>query len=356
MRRLRTLTIDDPLAPLPAGAPTPGGGDGEGHAPERRLDRAGGLAPACAEGDAGGSRAGRDVTRSAGPTGGSTNGGHSPGDVFAELVAGGRLRVVSIDSITPNSQQPRRRFDEEAIRALADSIAERGVLQPPVVRRTNDDTYELVAGERRWRAARLAGLTELAVLVTVADDRDALQDALMENVLREDLSPVEEARAYATLTEDLGITRQELGRRVGRSRVSISNHLRLLDLPDEVLDMLDGGELSFAHGRALLLCDDHGTRRALARQAVTDGWSTRQLEHAARRAGAPRARPRDSRTPPSAEQQTLAQHLSDAVSQATGADILVQATTGEGYTFTIRGDDNARAIAARLGADNLPAL
>jgi ParB family chromosome partitioning protein len=276
--------------------------------------------------------------------------------VFAELVAGGRLRVVPIDSVTPNPQQPRKRFDDDALQALVESIAARGVLQPPVVRRTAEDGYELVAGERRWRAARLAGLTELSVLVVVADDRGALQDAVMENVLREDLSPVEEARAYATLTEDLGITREELGRRVGRSRVSISNHIRLLDLPDEVLELLDTGQLTFAHGRALLLCDDHATRRMLAHQALTDGWSTRQLEAAARETGAPRARPRASRTPPSADQQTLAQHLGDAVSRAIGADVLVQATVDDGYTFRIRGNDTARAIAARLGADNLPAL
>ena len=353
MRRLRTLTIDDPLAPLPAG-PTPAGADGQ--APHRRLDHAGGLAPAAAGPDEAGSRADQDASRSAAPTDRRLNGVDPRGDLFAELVNGGGLRVVPIDAITPNPQQPRRRFDEETIQALADSIADRGVLQPPVVRRTSDDRYELIAGERRWRAARQAGLTDLAVLVTVADDRNALQDAVMENVLREDLSPVEEARAYATLTEDLGITREELGRRVGRSRVSISNHMRLLDLSDDVLELLDTRTLSFAHGRALLLCDDHATRRELAQDAVSKSWSTRQLEDAARHAGAPRAGRPASQSRPGAEQQSLAQQISDAVSQATGAEVLVRATAGDGYTFTIHGHATALAIAARLGADRLPEL
>ena len=353
MRRLRTLTIDDPLAPVPAG-PTPGGDDG--HAPDRRLGQAGGPAPVSAGLDAGGSRAGQDHTRSTVPADRPTNGAYPRGDLFAELVAGERLRVVPIDAITPNPRQPRRRFDEKAIQALADSITDRGVLQPPIVRRTDDDTYELIAGERRWRAARLAGLTDLAVLVTVLDDRNALQDALMENVLREDLSPIEEARAYTTLTEDLGITREALGRRVGRSRASISNHIRLLDLPDEVLDLLDTGRLTFAHGRALLLCDDHATRRELARDAVSHGWSTRQLEDAARRAGAPRAGHAVSQSRAGAEQLALAQQIGDAVSRATGAEILVRATARDGYTFTIHGQATARVIAARLGADRLPEL
>ena len=317
--------------------------------------RPAGSLPASARA-AGGSRADQGDRRSTAPTDDSTNGAHPRAALFAELAAGGRLSVVPIDTITPNRQQPRGRFDEEALQALTDSIAERGVLQPPVVRWTDDGVVELVAGERRWRAARLAGLTELAVLITVADDRDALQDAVMENVLREDLSPVEEARAYATLTEDLGLTREELGRRVGRSRVSISNHMRLLDLPDDVLELLDTGTLSFAHGRALLLCDDHGTRRELARRAVSDGWSTRQLEDAARHAGAPRARRPSAHDGASAERQSLAKQIADAVSQATGVDVVVRATAGEGYTFTIHGDAVARVIAARLGADDLPAL
>lgn len=202
----------------------------------------------------------------------------SPGAVFSALADAGRLRTVPITAIEPNPRQPRKRFDDDALQALADSISERGILQPPVVRPVADGRYELIAGERRWRASQLAGLAELDVLVKEADDTDALEDALMENTARADLSPVEEARAYELLIEDLGIARAELGRRVGRSRAAISNHLRLLELPDDALELVDAGELSFAHGRALLLVDGADQRLALARQAVQKGWSTRQLE------------------------------------------------------------------------------
>lgn len=278
-----------------------------------------------------------------------------PAAVFSELADAGRLRTVALEAISPNPRQPRRRFDEASLQQLADSIAARGVLQPPVVRAAGGDgRYELVAGERRCRAARLAGRTEIEVLIADVDDAAQLEDAVMENVARDDLSPVEEARAYATLIEDLGITREELGRRVGRSRVSISNHLRLLDLPDEALDLIDGGQLSFAHGRALLLCDDHATRTTLARRAAQEGWSTRQLEEAARAAGAPRARA--PRPAPSAEQLAFARRLEDAVSHASGVDVRVRGTASDEYTFTVTGAESARALAERLGAAELDGL
>ena len=264
---------------------------------------------------------------------------------FGELADSGRLRTVSLDLIAANPHQPRRHFDEDALRALADSIAERGILQPPIVREVGEG-YELVAGERRWRAARLAGLTEIEILVRDHDDATSLQDALMENVAREDLSPIEAARAYATIIDDLGITREELGRRLGQSRVSISNHLRLLDLPDDALQLIDRGELTFAHGRALLLCDDHATRLRLARQAVAHGWSTRQLEDAARAAGAPRAR----RPPPSADGDAFAQRFGDALSSATGLELRARVSARGTITITLTDQDAARALAVKLGA------
>lgn len=271
--------------------------------------------------------------------------------VFEELAQTGRLREVPLEAIAPNARQPRRRFDEAALEGLAGSIAERGVLQPPVVRDLGGGRWELVAGERRVRAARLAGLREIAVLVKDVDAAGALEDAVLENVAREDLSPVEKAHAYATMIEDLALTREQIGRRVGCSRASISNHLRLLDLPDDVLELLDAGELSFAHGRALLLCDDHVTRRELARRAVLEGWSKRQLEEQARRAGAPRARLAAPRAP--ADQQAFAQRMADAVSQASGLDVRVHAAGDDAYTFMVRGEDGARALAERLGAEGL---
>jgi ParB family chromosome partitioning protein len=266
-------------------------------------------------------------------------------NAFGDLPEGA-LRTVSLDAIAPNPHQPRRRFDEAALQALADSIAERGVLQPPVVRESNGG-YELVAGERRWRAARLAGRTEITVLLGDHKDAASLVDAIMENVCREDLSPIEKARGFATMIEDLGLTREAVGRRVGESRVSVSNHLRLLDLPDRVLEMIDDGQLTFAHGRALLLCDEHTTRLHLARQAVSAGWSTRQLEQAARAAGAPRARIRAK----PADGEAFARRLGDTLSSLTGLDLPTRVTASGALTITLPDQDTARALAIKLGAD-----
>lgn len=264
---------------------------------------------------------------------------------FGELANSGRLRTIALDAIAANPQQPRSHFDEDKLAALASSIAERGVLQPPVVREVGE-TYELVAGERRWRAARLAGLTEIEVLVGDHDDSTSLVDAVMENLAREDLSPVESARAYATMIDDLGLTREEVGRRTGQSRVSVSNHLRLLDLPDGALTLIDSGQLTFAHGRALLMCDEHATRLHLAKLAVRDGWSTRQLEDQVRAAGAPRAR----RAAPSADAEAFAQRAGDALSAATGLDLRARITASGSVTLTLADQDALRALAAKLGA------
>src|SRR5436190_807831 len=158
------------------------------------------------------------------------------------------LRDVPVELVAPNPRQPRKRFDDESLQGLADSVRERGVVQPILVRPVAGGTYELIAGERRWRAARLAGLESVPALVRSRDDSTALEVALIENMAREDLNPVEEARACAALVEELGLTREEVGRRVGRSRVAVSNLLRVLDLPDEILELLEAGE---ALGRAL---------------------------------------------------------------------------------------------------------
>src|SRR6516165_6320479 len=166
-----------------------------------------------------------------------------------ERIGDDELRELPIDLIAPNPRQPRRRFDEESLQGLAGSLGERGVLQPVLVRPQAGGTYELIAGERRWRAARIAGLRAIPALVRPREDAEALELALIENMAREDLSPVEEARACAALVEELGLTHEDVGRRVGRSRVAVSNLLRLLDLPDEVLDQLQAGTLSEGHGR-----------------------------------------------------------------------------------------------------------
>ena len=212
---------------------------------------------------------------------------------------GAELRELAVELVAPNPDQPRKRFDEEALQALAESVQERGVLQPVLVRPRPGGTYELVAGERRWRAAQLAGLETLPALVQQRDDAQSLEAALIENMAREDLNPIEAARAVAALVEELGLTREEVGRRVGRSRVAVSNLLRLLDLPDEALELVEDGSLTEGHGRALLLADDHADRRRLARAAVRGrlvGARRRAARARGQRARARRA-PRPCRGP-----------------------------------------------------------
>src|SRR3954471_1952743 len=263
-----------------------------------------------------------------------------------------QLREVPLDLVVPNPRQPRRRFDEATLAGLAESLRQRGVLQPILVRPQPAGTYELVAGERRWRAAQIAGLETIPALVRTRDDAQALEVALIENMAREDLNPVEEARACAALVEDLGLTREEVGRRVGRSRVAVSNLLRLLDLPDEVLTQLEHGELTEGHGRALLLTDDHDARRRLARQAVADGWSVRTTEAKARAAASePRRKAQDRRGARGLhpDQVEAIARISDALTAALGSEVRVR-PSGDGYRAELQlsGLDDALDLARRL--------
>jgi ParB family chromosome partitioning protein len=246
------------------------------------------------------------------------------------------LRELPVELIVPNPKQPRRRFDEQALTALADSLGERGVLQPVLVRPRPGGTYELVAGERRWRAAQLAGLEEIPALVRPREDTETLELALVENMAREDLSPIEEARACAALVEELGLTREEVGRRVGRGRVAVSNLMRLLDLPDETIELLQEGALSEGHGRALLLAEDHGARRSLGREAVQEGWSVRTVETRAREANESEAdtsrEPKGRRgPPPHPDQEHAAREIAETLGSALGAEVRVRTTRGGGY-------------------------
>jgi ParB family chromosome partitioning protein len=194
------------------------------------------------------------------------------------------LREIPPDLIQPNARQPRRTFDQARLAELAESIRTRGVLQPIVVRPLAGGSFELIAGERRLRAAQMVSLETIPALVRDTDDWERLDLALAENMARVDLNPVEEARACAMLVDDLGLTKQEVGRRVGRSRVAISNLVRLLELPEEALELIEGGKLTEGHGRAILLCKDHATRRRLAFDARDNGWSVRETERHAREA------------------------------------------------------------------------
>ncbi|MGI8413421.1 MAG: ParB/RepB/Spo0J family partition protein [Solirubrobacteraceae bacterium] len=244
------------------------------------------------------------------------------------------LRALPVELIAPNPHQPRRAFEEESLLALAESIRLRGVLQPVLVRPMVGGRYELIAGERRWRAARLAELEAIPAVVRHRDDVASLEIALIENMAREDLGPVEEARACAGLVEELGLTREEVGLRVGRSRVAVSNLIRLLDLPDEAIELLESGELTAGHGRALLLSEDHSDRRRLARAAVDGRWSVRELEERARTAGAPEAeRSRRSRSRPHLhpDQEQAVRQIAESFSQALGSEVEVQPAPGAGY-------------------------
>jgi len=192
------------------------------------------------------------------------------------------LRDLPVGSIDPNLSQPRRYFDEEALDALAGSVGERGVLQPVLVRPLANGRYGLIAGERRWRAAKLAGLWTIPALVSDYDDLAALEAGLIENMARQDLNPVEEARACVTLVSELGLTYQQLGARVGRSKSGVANLVRLLDLSEGIIELIERGELSRSHGEALLLAQNPQVRGALARKAVEERWSTRTLQARAR--------------------------------------------------------------------------
>jgi ParB family chromosome partitioning protein len=194
----------------------------------------------------------------------------------------GGLADLPIASIRPNPQQPREHFDEEALAALAESIREVGVLQPVLVRET-DGGYELIAGERRWRAARRVGLQTIPAIVRVADDAATLQQAIVENVQREQLNPLEEAAAYQQLIEDFSFTHDEVATRVGQSRVTITNTLRLLQLPPTIQRYLKEGTLRMGHARALLGTPDRAFQEQLARRAVGEDLSVREVEEAIRR-------------------------------------------------------------------------
>ena len=196
------------------------------------------------------------------------------------------LAQLPVDAIHPNPRQPRRRFDSDAGAGLADSVRAAGVVQPVLVRPRTAGGYELIAGERRWRAARDAKLKTVPAVVREADDRETLLLGLVENVAREDLSPVEEARAFAVVLDEFGLSLGDLAERVGKSKPAVSNRVRLLELPEDVLKMVERGQLTEGHARAVLAVPDHEGRRALARKIVQKGMSVRAAERAARWAGA----------------------------------------------------------------------
>lgn len=186
--------------------------------------------------------------------------------------------TLRLSDIEPNKEQPRKEFDIEALTELADSIKEHGIIQPLVVRRLDDGSYSLVAGERRWRASRMAGLSEVPVIIKELSDKEAMEIALIENLQREDLNVIEEALGYRQLMEKYDMTQEELSQRVGKSRPVIANALRLLNLPDEVIKMVKNNEISSGHARALLRLQDENTIIETAKNIVKKGLSVRDIE------------------------------------------------------------------------------
>jgi ParB family chromosome partitioning protein len=236
-----------------------------------------------------------------------------------------RLFELDVDRIVPNARQPRRRFDEGALADLARSISADGVVQPVVVRDRGDGSYELIAGERRWRAAQAAGLHTIPAVIRAADERSALRLALVENVVREDLGAIEVARGYAMLADEFGLGTAEIAASIGKSRAAVANTLRLLELPDDVIALIEDGVLSEGHGRAILQADGNDARRAIARRAVTEGLSVRQAEALSRSAS--RSRRRATRGPAWIEDAAAGEAV-DAAYRAFGLPARIVAAGG----------------------------
>lgn len=262
------------------------------------------------------------------------------------------LHQLPLDLVAPNPDQPRRSFGDAELEELAGSIRAHGVLQPVLVRPLAGGRYELLVGERRLRAARLAGLERIPAVVRSAAEGERLELAMIENMARQDLNPVEAARACAALVEEFGLTKEEVGRRVGRSRVAISNLVRLLELPDDVLSMLEEGQLSEGHGRAVLQAPDHHARRRIAREARERSLSVRQTEALARGTATERPARRRKARLHSADAIDAAREAEEALTTALGTEVRVRLGR-RGGTVEIPFEElsEVREIAQRIGRD-----
>lgn len=212
-------------------------------------------------------------------------------DDFSASESTQTVTSLPLQKVEPNPNQPRHRFDEEELQALADSISEHGILQPLAVRKMEGGFYQIIAGERRWRAARLAGLQEVPVVVVEADDKTVMELALIENLQRQDLNPMEEAEGYRVLTEEYGLTQEEAAARVGKSRPAVANALRLLALPDEVRELVEKGELSAGHARAILSLPTKTKQKTAAQRILALRLSVRQAEAMCKRLAAEEKKP-----------------------------------------------------------------
>ncbi|NMB46912.1 MAG: ParB/RepB/Spo0J family partition protein [Firmicutes bacterium] len=244
----------------------------------------------------------------------------------AEAVRGEEVRQVPVSAIQPNPYQPRRNFDEESLRELAASIKEKGVLQPVTVRE-KDGGFELVAGERRWRAAQVAGLSEIPALLRQLSDREVMEIALIENLQREDLNPIEEAEAYEVLMREFELTQEDVARAVGKGRPTIANRLRLLRLPAAVREWVADGQLSAGHAKILVVMDEERAVE-LGRRCVDEGWSVRQLEEFLR---SPKARSGRGRQVVQVERQNpLIREVEERLQGALGTKVKIKDKRGKG--------------------------
>ena len=267
--------------------------------------------------------------------------------LFQDTGSGGgeeNATTLPLSEIEPDKEQPRKKFDDEALNELASSIAEHGVLQPIVVRPSPPGGYHIVAGERRWRAARMAGLTEIPVVIREITDAQAMEIALIENLQREDLDPVEEAMGYKQLMERCGYTQEAAASRLSKSRSAVANSLRLLNLPQIVLAVLRTGQLSAGHAKAILSLPDASAQEAAATAIIQDGMNVRQAEaYCKKMMKEPRARKEIVRPP-------LPSEVELSLREALGTEIHVQYKNGKGsLQVSFYSDDQLKAFANLLG-------
>lgn len=263
------------------------------------------------------------------------------------LEDGARTVTLPIEEIIPNRDQPRKQFDDEALADLSASIAQHGVLQPLLVRPLPDGSYQLVAGERRWRASRMAGLTEVPVVVRDMNEQEAAELALIENLQREDLNPMEEALGYQTLMETYGMTQEQAAQVVNKSRPAVANALRLLQLPQAVAELVATGVLSAGHARTVLAFEDEDARVAAAEAAVAKGLSVRELE---RMAKAAKREPKAPKAP--ARHDSFYDEVALALRESLGRQVKV-AVGAKGGTLQIEffDADDLRALANKLNEE-----
>ena len=266
----------------------------------------------------------------------------------------GSNQTIRISDIEPRRDQPRKTFDRESLETLADSIATYGVLQPIIVRENEsaEGTYEIIAGERRWRASKMAGLTEIPAIVFDGDELKAAQVALIENIQREDLNPVEEAFGYGALIERFGLTQEQVAKQVGKSRSAVANMLRLLDLPDEALQMLKDGDLTAGHARALLGLEDEDDIMELANKIVARAMSVREVEYAVKRMNEKRDEDEEAKVHP--QIKVHMRELERRAMSALGRKVRISRSTKKKVVeLTYDNDEDLEALLVSLCGNNI---